>query len=476
MRLSGKATFILDSLPRWRVATVGIIVAFAVLCVDSAVRGEGDVGEQATRIAEPAPVPAAVPVVGHPPAGDLPPLAKRPRRLPRIELERMPPEQVFAQRLLELFTYSWFVCIGAVVGSFLNVVIYRWPAGLSLLYPPSRCSSCLAPILIQHNLPVIGWLWLGGRCYACDAKVSARYPLIEATIAALFLAVAAIEFTSGGANLPVRAVNTYTGVLWTVWHLKIDLLGIYLYHTNFLTGLIAAGMIIWDGHRLPLKLLSYLAVTVLVPAFLWGELHPVPFRTGLSNTITHSTGTTLEGALAGLLLGGAAWFLVLGARRTERRLVAVDLLLVSGLFGAVVGWQATLSFLAITMLFALGGALCVRVAGCCDLGRGSGIVVALAAVTQILAWKPLTGLPFLPQPDSSPLSVWPTVAGLFALAVLSRTLAPPESIGDAAARDLAELDVAATTSDESASAPIATCDVTGAAMNADDSSSAPNPS
>jgi leader peptidase (prepilin peptidase)/N-methyltransferase len=78
--------------------------------------------------------------------------------------------------------------LGAAIGSFLNVVIYRLPDGLSLLHPPSRCPACHHPLKPYDNVPVIGWLWLKGRCRYCRTPISARYPLIEAITGGLFLA------------------------------------------------------------------------------------------------------------------------------------------------------------------------------------------------------------------------------------------------------------------------------------------------
>ena len=69
---------------------------------------------------------------------------------------------------------------GAIVGSFLNVVAYRLPRKESLLHPPSRCPECGTPIKPYDNVPVLGWLWLRGKCRACGAKISPRYPIIEA--------------------------------------------------------------------------------------------------------------------------------------------------------------------------------------------------------------------------------------------------------------------------------------------------------
>ncbi len=79
--------------------------------------------------------------------------------------------------------------LGAAVGSFLNVVVYRLPAGLSLLYPPSRCPKCKKRLRPYDNVPVLGWLWLRGRCRTCRQPIALRYPLTEFCTGGLFVAV-----------------------------------------------------------------------------------------------------------------------------------------------------------------------------------------------------------------------------------------------------------------------------------------------
>lgn len=85
--------------------------------------------------------------------------------------------------------------LGAAIGSFLNVVIARLPHGGSLVRPGSRCPACGTPIAWHDNVPILAWLWLGARCRACRAPISARYPLVEALTAVLFGA-AALRFAT----------------------------------------------------------------------------------------------------------------------------------------------------------------------------------------------------------------------------------------------------------------------------------------
>ena len=82
--------------------------------------------------------------------------------------------------------------LGLVIGSFLNVVVYRVPAGLSVSHPPSACPRCGTAIKPYDNLPVVSWLLLRGKCRSCSNRISARYPLVEATTALLFYATFAV--------------------------------------------------------------------------------------------------------------------------------------------------------------------------------------------------------------------------------------------------------------------------------------------
>ncbi len=77
--------------------------------------------------------------------------------------------------------------VGSCVGSFLNVVIWRLPRGESLSYPPSHCPKCNQRLKWYDNIPVIGWIKLGGKCRFCREPISPRYPIIEAITGLLFV-------------------------------------------------------------------------------------------------------------------------------------------------------------------------------------------------------------------------------------------------------------------------------------------------
>ena len=80
--------------------------------------------------------------------------------------------------------------VGACVGSFLNVCVYRWPEEKSVVSPPSSCPACGARIKWYDNVPVLGWMRLGGKCRSCGTPISIQYPLVELLTAALWVMAA----------------------------------------------------------------------------------------------------------------------------------------------------------------------------------------------------------------------------------------------------------------------------------------------
>jgi leader peptidase (prepilin peptidase)/N-methyltransferase len=97
--------------------------------------------------------------------------------------------------------------LGAVIGSFLNVVAWRLPRGESLVRPRSRCPHCATQIRAWHNVPVLSWLALRGRCADCATPIPVRYPLVEAATAALYVAVVAVTGADREAILGLLLVS-----------------------------------------------------------------------------------------------------------------------------------------------------------------------------------------------------------------------------------------------------------------------------
>ena len=109
---------------------------------------------------------------------------------------------------------------GSLIGSFLNVVIFRVPAGRSIVSPPSACSGCGARIRAWDNVPVFSWLVLRGRCRDCQVRISARYPLVEFGTAVFFACVAVWVLsgvsTSSTTGFGSSTVSAMAGLLVTL--------------------------------------------------------------------------------------------------------------------------------------------------------------------------------------------------------------------------------------------------------------------
>ena len=110
----------------------------------------------------------------------------------------------------EVLVLPFVLALGAILGSFANVCIHRLPKGASVVTPRSRCPACQTAIAAWDNVPILSWLFLRGRCRACRAPISPRYPLIEALVGAIFFAAAFLHglgpLALAGAFLATAAV------------------------------------------------------------------------------------------------------------------------------------------------------------------------------------------------------------------------------------------------------------------------------
>ncbi|HJS07094.1 MAG TPA: prepilin peptidase [Pirellulales bacterium] len=161
----------------------------------------------------------------------------------------------------------WVFVVGSAIGSFLNVVIYRMPRGMSLSKPGSHCPKCGRPIRWYDNLPIAGWLLLRGKCRDCQATISPRYPLVELAIAVLFVATAYFDVYRPTFEAALDAAATMDSTPLKV-HLGMRLLAMFAHVWAGCT-LIAALFIAWDGQRVPWPLvIPAAAVTAFGAPFL----------------------------------------------------------------------------------------------------------------------------------------------------------------------------------------------------------------
>ena len=186
--------------------------------------------------------------------------------------------------------------LGLLIGSFLNVVIWRVPRGESVVSPPSHCPGCDRPIAPRDNVPVLSWLLLRGRCRGCGTRISVRYPAVELATGALFAGLA-VHFGAHAvlpAFLYLGAVGIALALIDFDHHRLPDALTLPSYPVGLaLLGFAAA---FDDGHTPFLRALLGMAVLFAFYALLWLVY---PAGMGLGDV-------KLSGVL-GLYLGWVGW-------------------------------------------------------------------------------------------------------------------------------------------------------------------------
>jgi leader peptidase (prepilin peptidase)/N-methyltransferase len=172
------------------------------------------------------------------------------------------------QFYIPLAAWCLFVFVfGLMIGSFLNVLIARLPYEKSILWPGSRCFTCLRPIRFTDNLPIIGYLRLGGRCRYCQAPFSSRYLWVELGTGLAFVGLFALEVFANPANLPgVRFTTAAT-------YPSGPALAQFAYHAVLLSCLIAAAAIDAE-HRIIPAVIPY---TGAIVGIVGGALMPWPW-------------------------------------------------------------------------------------------------------------------------------------------------------------------------------------------------------
>ena len=233
--------------------------------------------------------------------------------------------------------------MGSAIGSFLNVVIYRVPLGLSVVSPPSACPGCSSEIQPRDNVPVLSWLALRGKCRNCRTAISARYPIVEAITGILFIVVT-LRFVPA-----ITSATTVPDVVTSV----ITLVA-FLY---FMATSVALSAIDLDVHRLPDR--------IVLPGYIVGGV-----SLGAAALVAGDVG-----ALARVAAGGAIFFvfyLVLAfAYPGGMGLGDVKLAGVIGIFLGFLGWQELI--VGVAAAFVLGGIASAFLLIIRKAGRRSGI-------------------------------------------------------------------------------------------------------
>ncbi len=269
----------------------------------------------------------------------------------------------------------WFFALGTVVGSFVNVCVYRLPFQKSVIWPGSHCPRCLCAILPRDNVPVLGWAILRGACRRCGLEIAPRYPLVELLVGLLFAAVYATDIVFGG--------KTMLGAE--------DFLRL-LYHLILVSALVIATFIDYDYFIIP----DEVTVTGMILGLALGAIFP-----GIRPEPA-TAATAWDGLLVGLLGWGIGGGLVWGVRivaglALRREAMGFGDVTLLAMIGSFLGWQAAVLTFFLAPFFGLAHALwkLVRLLGKMIAGRkisGTdreipfGPYLSLAALTLMLGW------------------------------------------------------------------------------------------
>lgn len=220
------------------------------------------------------------------------------------------------------FSYILAGVFGAIIGSFLNVVIHRLPLEESIVFPNSRCPSCGATIVFYDNIPVLSYLMLRGRCRSCKGSISARYPAVELLTALLFVVVT----WRFGVNAALPFDLIFVSAL-------VALIFIDAEHMILPNAITYPGIVFVLIARLVIPYLTGTPHFDDLPGLLEGALAGLPIWAA-----------SLGGALIGALIGGGSLWLMGWTWEKLRGIEAMGLGDVKMMFmvGAYLGWRLTI--------------------------------------------------------------------------------------------------------------------------------------
>lgn len=273
------------------------------------------------------------------------------------------------------FSYIIAGAFGLIIGSFLNVVVHRLPLEESVAFPNSKCPSCSAEIPFYDNVPVLSYVLLGGRCRACKARISARYPAVEILTALLFVAVTWRTGVTAALPFDLTFVSAIVALVF------IDAQHMILPNAITYPGIVFA-------------LLARLAIPYLVGAPYFDDLPGLLNGTFAGWPVWAAS---LGGAFIGALIGGGSLWLMGWTWEKLRGVEAMGLGDVKMMFmvGAYFGWRLTILtiFLGVfsgsligIVLMILQGRKDMQMLLPFGIFLGIGSILALFVGPQIVAW------------------------------------------------------------------------------------------
>jgi leader peptidase (prepilin peptidase)/N-methyltransferase len=308
--------------------------------------------------------------------------------------------------LLDATIATWFVAVGASIGSFLNVVAYRLPLGRKL-GGHSKCPYCCCTIRASDNIPVLAWVKLRGRCRCCRLPISVQYPLVEVGVALAFFLIFVSEFLTTGGNLPGVRGNSI-GVSGLTRIADPRLLGLRLFvYVWALSGLIGAALIAVREKAVPFRLFGWSILPMVLAAVVDPEVIVVDWRNvpplGWIEDRLDALTTLLCGSVAGLAVARVLSPILY--QGFDRSLMSCDASTRGArqfcgamcVAGCVVGWQSVIPLAMVILLIGSLLAWLLKSWRCQAYLADATIWVWLGLLIFRSLWKPIDNISLLPS-------------------------------------------------------------------------------
>ncbi len=235
-------------------------------------------------------------------------------------------------RLQEVLIQLWVFSLGLVIGSFLNVCIYRIPEGISLWWPASKCVNCSKRVAWYDNIPILSYLFLRGKCRHCQHKISALYPITEALTGVIFLSL-------------------FHGVIVV----KGDLICVYVFYLIFCCLLIVGSIVDLKLYIIPNEITYTGLILAPIAGLLCVGSRNLSIAQGYFDNSANQWITSLQGSMLGIFVGGGMIFLcgVIGKLVLRKDAMGFGDVKLMGVIGGFIGWKLAVATFFLAPFFGL---------------------------------------------------------------------------------------------------------------------------
>ncbi len=226
----------------------------------------------------------------------------------------------------------WVFGLGLIIGSFLNVCIYRIPEGISLLWPASKCVNCSKRVVWYDNIPVLSYLFLKGKCRHCQHKISALYPITEIITGIVFLSL-----------------------FHSVILAKGDLISVYIFYLIFCCLLIVGSIVDLKLYIIPNEITYTGLILAPIASLLCVGSRNLNNAQGYFDNSANQWLASLQASIIGIFVAGGMIFLcgVIGKLVLRKDAMGFGDVKLMGVIGGFIGWKLAVATFFLAPFFGL---------------------------------------------------------------------------------------------------------------------------